>query len=735
LSVRPSELPNEEQGFEPLAALRVLRKYRWVSASVFVAIVSLAMIWTIGQPRIYEAAATVDIEQSTPQILGNTVQDVVTLAPGNYWFSKEYYETQYRIISSRAVAQRVVDKLGLASDLDFLGLAGIRDEAERRKALQAADAVDTLQSRVHVAPVRDTFLAEVRIEDTDPKRAALLANAVAQAYVDENGGRWRDATLDAEDDLRAREHDLKSKVETSEVALYDYKRDNDILSMSLEDQQNTVSQKLRTLSDEITKTQTKRIQQAAQLKQLQSLQAQGRETKDFSEAAFGPIVQSALVQTLKQNYFTQKNKVAELALRYQERHPKLIEAQGQLDETHAQLQREIDQIAAATEADYQATVDAEAQLGRLLEEVRKQAFEVNKKDISYRRLERDSQNDQKLYELVLKRLKETDLAVRLKTNNVHVQDTAIAPSAPTKPNLRANGLFALALGLLGGLGLAFLLDKLDNTLKTQEQIERALGLSFLGVLPSIAEASGTRQTAEASNRSRDLYVFTHPKSSVAECCRSIRTNLLFMSPDQPLRRILVTSSGPREGKTTTAISLGVVMAQSGNRVLLVDSDMRRPRLHRAFGVANEVGLSTSIVGEAPLESCIKTTEVPSLSLLPCGPIPPNPAEMLHADRFKEILTSLAQRFDLVIFDSPPVAAVADAAVLSTLVDGTLLVVKAGKTTQEMARRAVATLASLNAPIAGAILNDLDLDSREYGGYYHYYQHGYYADEPDKQAAG
>jgi succinoglycan biosynthesis transport protein ExoP len=179
----------------------------------------------------------------------------------------------------------------------------------------------------------------------------------------------------------------------------------------------------------------------------------------------------------------------------------------------------------------------------------------------------------------------------------------------------------------------------------------------------------------------------------------------------------------------------VVMAQSGNRVLLIDSDMRRPRLHRAFGVPNEVGLSTAIVGEASLDGCIKTTEVPGLSLLPCGPIPPNPAEMLHAERFKEILASLAQRFDLVIFDSPPVAAVADAAVLSTLVDGTLLVVKAGKTTQEMARRAVAALASLNAPIVGAILNDLDLDSREYGGYYHYYQHGYYAEEPDKRAAG
>jgi succinoglycan biosynthesis transport protein ExoP len=734
LSVTPNDLRTEEApDFDPLATLRSLRKHRWVAASVFVSVVSIAMIWTLGQPRIYEATASVDIEQSTPQILGSSVQDVVTLSPGTYWFAKEYYETQYRIIDSRAVAQRVVDKLGLGQDVDFLGLTQIRDEGERRRALQLTDAVSILQSRVRVTPVKDTYLADINVQDTDPKRAALVANAVAQAYIEENSEKWRDATLDAEDDLRGREHDLKTKVEASEVSLYDYKRDNDILSMSLEDQQNTVSQKLRTLSDEITKTQTKRIQQAAQLKQLRALQAQARESKDFGEDAFGPVVQSPLVQTLKQGYFIQKNKVAELSLRYQDQHPKLIEAEGQLAETRLQLQREIDHIAAAAEAEYQATVDAETQLSGLLEQVRAQAFEVNKKEISYRRLEREAQNDQKLYDLVLKRLKETDLAVRLKTNNVHLQDTAIAPYTPVKPNLKANALFAIALGLLGGLGLAFLLDKLDNTVKTQEQIERTPGLSFLGILPSISEPD-SKPTAEGADRGRDLYIYTHPKSSVAECCRSIRTNLLFMSPDRPLRRILVTSSGPREGKTTTAISLGIVMAQSSNRVLLIDTDMRRPRLHRAFGVANEVGLSTTIVGEAPLDDCIKTTEIPGLSLLPCGPVPPNPAEMLHAERFKEILATLGQRFDLLIFDSPPVGAVADAAVLSTQMDGTLLVVKAGKTKQQMVRRAVASLASLNAPIAGAILNDLDLESREYG-YYHYYQRGYYGEEPGKQAAG
>jgi capsular exopolysaccharide synthesis family protein len=288
---------------------------------------------------------------------------------------------------------------------------------------------------------------------------------------------------------------------------------------------------------------------------------------------------------------------------------------------------------------------------------------------------------------------------------------------------------------LGGLGLAFVIEKLDSTFKGQEDVERVLGLAFLGIVPSITDAALPSNPPEKASIARDLFVHTHPKSSVAECCRSIRTNLLFMSPDHPLRRILVTSAGPQDGKTTTAVSLGIAMAQSGNRVLLIDSDMRRPRLHRAFGVANELGLSTAVVGEAKIDDCIKRTEVPNLFVLPCGPVPPNPAEMLHADRFHEIIDALASKYDRLIFDSPPLGAVADAAVLSTHVDGTLIVLKAGKTTFEVARRAVATLQSVKAPLAGAILNDLDLESREYGYYYYYYHHGYYGEEQSNKAAG
>ena len=240
----------------------------------------------------------------------------------------------------------------------------------------------------------------------------------------------------------------------------------------------------------------------------------------------------------------------------------------------------------------------------------------------------------------------------------------------------------------------------------------------------------------AESLSKDLYVLTHPKSSVAECCRSIRTNLLFMSPDQPARRILITSAGPQEGKTTTAVNLAITMAQSGLRVLLVDTDMRRPRLHKVFGIPSSEGLSKVIVGETSALEMVRETGVANLWLLPCGATPPNPAELLHADRFKNIVAELAAKYDRVIFDSPPVGAVTDAAILARLTDGTVMVAKSRRTSKDSLKRAHRALTGQAAsPSSAAILNDLDLTDKANYGYYYYYSHyGYYANEDEARPA-
>ncbi|MEL6182117.1 MAG: polysaccharide biosynthesis tyrosine autokinase, partial [Myxococcota bacterium] len=300
-----------------------------------------------------------------------------------------------------------------------------------------------------------------------------------------------------------------------------------------------------------------------------------------------------------------------------------------------------------------------------------------------------------------------------------------------------NLALGLLLGLVLGLGSAFVLEMLDNTVKSQEDIEGYLGVTFLGMVPRMkldADPStlGLNPTAQQDT---ELYVHTYPKSTLAECCRTIRTNILFMSPDNNLDRLLITSAGPLEGKTATASNIATAMAQSNTRILLVDTDMRRPRLHKVFGLKNKVGLSSLLLGEATYEEAIQKTEVPNLDLLVCGPIPPNPAELMHTERFLECLRNFDTRYDRVIFDSPPTIAVTDSMILSNLVDGVIFVIHGGHASKELVRRALAKLKAVNAPLLGAVLNNVDLDSRAYGQHYRYYRrYGQYYEADEEMLA-
>jgi len=305
-------------------------------------------------------------------------------------------------------------------------------------------------------------------------------------------------------------------------------------------------------------------------------------------------------------------------------------------------------------------------------------------------------------------------------------------------------LVALLLALVLGIGLAFVLEMLDSTVKSQEDVEKAGGLVFLGLIPKILPSLKPPEPVPLAVQSlvkagsTDLYVLAHPRSSVAECCRAIRTNILFMTPDTPPTSLLITSAGPREGKTTTAVNLAITMAQSGLKTLIIDTDMRRPRLHKAFGLPSTPdGISRAILGECEVMSVVRETGIPNLWLLPCGALPPNPAELLHAARFKVIKEELHRHFDRLIFDSPPVGAVTDAAILSRMTSGTVLVAKSGATSKDtLALLAKRLFADGSVNVLGCILNDLDLDKQTGKGYYQYYaKYGYYGAYGDDVDAG
>jgi capsular exopolysaccharide synthesis family protein len=348
---------------------------------------------------------------------------------------------------------------------------------------------------------------------------------------------------------------------------------------------------------------------------------------------------------------------------------------------------------------------------------------VSEKEIEYQKLLREAENNQRLYDLVLKRLKELELSGLLRTSNVRVLDPALPNPVPVRPNTRSAAILFTLMGLLAGMGLVVGLEFLNASIASRSDVEDRLKLNFLGIMPPLALEDGSPA---------DLYIHRHPRSMQAEACRALRTNLLFMSPDKPFRTVVVSSAGPAEGKSTAVINLGVVMAQTGTRVLLMDTDLRRPRLHRTFGLPDDMGVSSLVVGQGTLEGAIKSTDVPNLFVLPCGPLPPNPAELLHTQAFAELLRKLQERFDCILLDSPPLGPVSDALVLSKQADGILLVLKAGSTHREHARRAIRSLRDVKAHIIGALLNHVRLeDARyksEYAAYNYYRAYGGERDE-------
>jgi succinoglycan biosynthesis transport protein ExoP len=580
-----------------------------------------------------------------------------------------------------------------------------------------------------VEPVKDSRIVTLTTQSQSAEFAAALANAAASVYLERNLDRRLSQSQHAATWLEGEFGDLAGQLRKAEQDLVEFKRKNNIVAVSLEDDQNDLSSRRKRISTELTNVEVKLITLRAQRDQLNGA-TNLDPVNDFNPA----LADNEVGMKLKELYMDQYVKMLELRSKYLEKHPAVLAFEARLTAIKSDLSREVDNARKTVDLQYQTLTRQAADLRNALDQATKQSLQLESRASEYNRLKRDVERLIKLTDQVGGRGQETSLASHLKTNNVRILDAAQVPAVPVSPDVPRAVAIAATVGLLLGIALSILLESLDNTVKSQEDIEKTVGLPFLGLIPSIdltsakaagpgggnhVLADGSRPTLDT----KDVFVWSNPKSSVAECCRSIRTNLLFMSPDKPARTLLITSAGPQEGKTTVAVNMAITLAQSGLSVLLVDTDMRRPRLHRALGVpASADGLSKAVVGECDVVSVIRDTGIPNLSLLPCGACPPNPAELLHADRFKRIMEELVSRFDRVIFDSPPVGAVTDPAILARLTDGTIFVAKAGRTSKDAlarARRQVASDGRVN--LLGCIINDLDVSKQSrYGAYYYYY---------------
>jgi capsular exopolysaccharide synthesis family protein len=707
-----------EQSEQDLRHYLIFLKKRWpVIVAVTLAVGVSVFVVTMRRPKIYQATATVIIDPQAPKALGADSVEVVRLGTGDSWGDTEYYNTQSRILTSYSLARAVVTRYHLEADPRLVG-----ERADRNDDQLLDDAAELLRSKVIITPAKETRVFGISVRDRNAELATELANDVVDVYIDQNLSVKREATSNAKGWvsrlLDAARHDL----DNSETALYSFKKDKNILSVSLEDQKNKVTKALDTFSSALTEAKRKRIDLEAKRRALAAILKD-----DLIRAPSSFIVESAIIDRQREVYFEESRKLSGLEERYGPKHQDVVMQVARVNAARASLEQTAASVLKALDGEIAALHDVESRYNGEVTSLTAEAFALNKQEIEYKRLSRDANNAEQVYSQLLKRLNESGLQEQDHANNIRTLDAARLPETPVEPNLRTAAPLGLLLGLSLALALAFLLEYLDRTVRSQEDLEKLLGVPFLGIIPSVENPTPAQQARI------EMHAFDHPKSNVAECCRVVRTNVLFCSPEKPLRALVVTSASAAEGKTLNVVQLGILMAQSGQRTLLVDTDMRRPRLHKALRVSNERGMSGLVVGEGTIEGAVKSTEVPNLFILPCGPIPPNPSELLQTERFAALVKALTDRYDRVIFDSPPVLGVTDAVILSRVADGTVLVVRSARTTRDTLARGFHGLRSVNANVVGTVLNDVNLKNANYAHYYNYYSQTY--DTPAAAVSG
>lgn len=706
--------------------LKVIDKRRYSVYTFFIIVFTLVLIGTLSSQPVYMASTKILIERGAPADLERT-----------YYlpYDPEFYETQYQLIKSVSVAERVVKMLGYdknpdlffsldkrgdsfisdvlawAGNLFSLFVRNNEDVPEKANDKNPSEViVKTISSGISVRPIKNSKIVEISYESTSPRLAATIANAAARAYMEQILEMKMNASRYTLQWMTKKAEEEKAKLERSEKALQEYMKKNDIVT--LENRVTVIPQKLAELSTELVKAETKR-------KELEVLYRRVRKYRKHPEKAetMPAIASDPTVQSLREQILKAEQNIMELSKKYGYKHPVMKRAVSELEVLKERKTQEIQRVIDSIKNDYELALSKERDLKALLARTKSEALDLNEKFIQYGILKREVETNRQLYDALMKKIKEQSVTEKIQPVNVWIVEKAEIPESPVKPRKALNLLLGIIVGLFGGIGIAFFIEYLDNTIKSPDDAEARLGKPVLGVIPLLKEKGKTIE---------DI-VLKEPRSSFAEDYKVLRTSLLLSSAEAPPKTVLITSTGPEEGKTVTAINLATAIAQSEYSVLLMDADLRKPRIHKIYSLRNDKGLSTYLAGGSDI-NIIREGPLPNLSVIPSGPIPPNPSELLGSKRMKELLETLRGSFDVIIIDSPPVLTVSDSLVMGKMTDGVLLVTRGGKTTYELSMRSIKSISDMKANLLGIVINAIDMKR---GDYYYYRYYNYYSDDPQE----
>ena len=698
---------------------RILRKRRWAVVAAAAIVFALSVIATLKTTRLYRATSEVAIFPETPNVLGlKGVED----SSADYQYDVAL-ETQAAILKSDALAMKVIEAMHLdrgsrstvAADPqgeDSIQVSGMQTDPARVAGWLAA-----FHGGLSVKIIPNSRLVQISYTNPDPRQATEIVNALVRTFIEENFKTKYESVTQTSEWLSTELADLQLKVQTSEEKLVRYQKDHSILGG--DEKQNIVTAKLDEINKELTAAQSDRMQKES----IYSFAMSG-DSSLFAKVS--PEGSTGLVGKLREKEAELNTQYALMTTQFGSGYPKVVELNNQLKEVRIQIASEEKKMQEKLRDDYLAALQREKLLTAAFEQQKQEANKLNENAIEYTVLKRDAESNRQLYQDLLLRLKEAGVSAGLRSSNIRVVDVARPPTAPITPNVPRNLQIGLLLGLACGMGLAFVLESLDTSIRNMEELGAISTLPALGTIPlqlsnngSLRKRLKTVSSGSEMPEAPALVTYARPRSEAAEAYRALRTSILLSSFGAPPKVILVTSAMPQEGKTTISANSALVLAQRGSRVLLLDADLRRPGIDKLFGIKARGGLSTLISGVEKFEDVlVQSAEVPNLWILPAGPIPPQPAELLSSSVMKEYVIRWRSEFDHIIIDTPPCLSVTDAVVLSPEADRVILVARAGKTSKLALRRACDLLLRVNARVMGIVLNAIDVRSGH--GYYYTY---------------